>query len=167
MTRFAPLLLCVSLASAHAGPQAHATAAIEETRPMNHPALTPFEIMDKALAARDVPAWKSAWHPQGWAENLVGPSGLAGSSAARQVKADGWRMVPTSEPQSIAGSEHVWVVAIGIVSPDGRTLDALFAVVEQRDDAVHVVGAGEKPDEVHALAMRLVEGKPLAPPRGE
>ena len=69
--------------------------------------------------------------------------------------------------RAIAGSEHVWVVAIGIVSPDGRTLDALFAVVEQRDDAVHVVGAGEKPDEVHALAMRLVEGKPLAPPRGE
>lgn len=134
---------------------------------MEHPALTPFEIMDKALAARDVPAWKSAWHPEGWAENLVGPSGLAGSSAARQVKADGWRMVPTAAPISIEDSEHVWVVPVGIVAPDGRTLDALFTVVEQHEQGARVVGAGENPEQVKALALRLVHGQPLAPPSAE
>ena len=110
------LLLGTLAAPAAAQPESPSPPPVEETASMEHPALTPFEIMDKALAARDVPAWKSAWHPEGWAENLVGPSGLAGSSAARQVKADGWRMVPTAAPISIEDSEHVWVVPVGIVA---------------------------------------------------
>lgn len=127
------------------------------------PQLKPFTELAEATAARDIPRFQAAWHPEGWGANLVGGSGLSGAGVAKQVKSEGWKLVPDPATLAPHADGGAWVVRCAVVLPDGRTVDAVHAVVVAHGDGFAILGAGESADEAFALADRAATGKPLAP----
>ncbi|TNE86338.1 MAG: hypothetical protein EP330_21590 [Deltaproteobacteria bacterium] len=132
--------------------------------PAPAPQLAPFHEMAEAIASRDIPRFKAAWHPEGWDHNLVGGSGLSGEAVAGQAKSEGWRLVPDPDTLAKHTEGPAWIVRAGVVAGDGRQVDAVHAVLVSHGGRWVVLGAGENPEQVMALADRAVHGKPFAPP---
>ncbi len=80
--------LCTLAALALLAP--HALASDPDTAGMKRT----FDAMDKALAGSDADAFAALWHPEGFAANLVGSSGLSGRQVYGQGSRKGWFLKP-------------------------------------------------------------------------
>lgn len=120
-----------------------------------------FTDIDAALKAGDATAFKARWHAKGFDENLVGPSGLAGKKVLEQGHRKGWFLRPDPKTLGGPGRAEPWIIQCAVVRrKDDKAVDAVWAVFADGK----VFGAGEKKDEAMALARRVLNKKPLAPP---
>lgn len=123
-----------------------------------------FEALKQATAKGDEGAFKTGWHPAGWAENVVGGSGLAGEAVFRQGSRKGWYLRADAASVRAAGRQDVVIVRCDVWSTKKeKAVDEVFVVVVRHDERVVALGGGEDRDEVEALAGRFIAGGALAP----
>jgi len=118
-----------------------------------------FDSMQQALEQEDETLFKSQWFAEGYQNNLVGGSGLAGVDVFRQGHGR-WYLKP--DMQAITQHDDVFVVRTDIWSFEkGQAVDEVHAVIGLQDGKLLVLGAGEDTDEVDALVSRYLSGEPL------
>jgi hypothetical protein len=155
-------------------PLAHADVRPPPLRP---PAdRTPAEARQWLVASAEAMKDKDMEHgarlcdPRGWAENLVGPSGTRLESLFSQGARKGWHLVGRFEDTRwLPAGRGVILKAVVEDDDSGRELDALHLLLVRVTDAGGAVrwlalGAGEKVEQVRALADRYLADQPLAPP---
>ncbi len=121
-----------------------------------------FDRMEQAIRNKDENAFKAEWHPQGYGTNLVGGSGLSGSSLFKQGSYDGWYM--KADFSKMSKMEDVSIVPCGIWSWEkNKSMDEVTAAVVSRDGKPVLLGAGEDSEQVRALAKRFLSNASLAP----
>lgn len=121
-----------------------------------------FDRMEQALRNKDENAFKAEWHPEGYGKNLVGGSGLSGSSVFRQGSREGWYM--KADFSKLSKMEDVSIVPCGIWSWEkNKSMDEVTAAVVGHGGKLVVLGAGEDIEQVRALAKRFLSKAPLAP----
>jgi hypothetical protein len=153
-------LLC-GLAAAAAAP---ASACDPDTAGM----AALFATLEAALRAGDEAAFKAGWHPDGYTENLVGGSGVSGERVFKQGSHKQWYLKPNMSMLKSPGRCGPWIVPADIWSwRDERAVDHVDVSLIWHDGAWLILGAGEEPAEVEALARRLEAGQPLPPPPKE
>jgi hypothetical protein len=124
-----------------------------------------FQRLEKAIRDAQEPPFKQGWHPDGYAKNLVGGSGLPGASVFRQGSRKQWYLRPDLKALRTTGRGAPYLVPCDIWSwKQNRRVDHVWAALIWHGKAWVILGAGEKLEEVEALARRYQEKKPLAPP---
>lgn len=124
-----------------------------------------FDAMEKAVRAGDEAAFKGGSSPEGYAKNLVGPSGLAG----REVFAQGARkrrfLKPDTTRLRVLGEGAAVVVPCEAWAREkGRAVDKVGILPVRDGERPVVLGGGEQTPEVEALADRFLKKQPPAPP---
>ena len=118
-----------------------------------------FETFRNALASKDEPAARAVWHPQGWAENLAGGSGLSGADVFRQGARKGWWLKPQTDKLRQASRSGPWIVPCLVwVESEKKAVDAVDIVVVWHEGKWLLLGGGEAGAEVDALAGRWEKG---------
>jgi len=119
-----------------------------------------FDKMEQALKNGDESLFKAQWHPEGYRNNLVGGSGLAGENVFSQGNGE-WFLKP--DMQAVTERDGVRIIRTDIWSfEEDRAYDEVYTAVVQQDEKFLVLGAGEAIDEVEALVDRYLSGDPLA-----
>ena len=155
MTRWLPL--CLLMAAAPALASDPDTAGMKRL----------FDAQEAALRGADEPAYRAGWDPRGYADNLVGGSGIAGRRVFGQGTHKGWFFKPDLRRLIQAERGGPWIVSCDVWSwKKSRTVDHVWAVLlwHAESKAWRILGAGEKRAQVEALARRQKAGQPLAPP---
>lgn len=123
-----------------------------------------------AMKKADVELAAKLCDARGYDTNLVGGSGNPLSSLFAQGAKKGWHLVANfDQTKKVAGDRGVILRTSVRSNDDNDILDEVYVLlVKVTDDKGATqwlaLGAGEKLDQVQALATRFVEGKPLAPP---
>ncbi len=126
-----------------------------------------FAQLEKGLREANEPLFKSGWHAEGYANNLVGGSGLAGYKVYKQGTRKKWYLKPDFSKMQTTGRGAPFLVSCDVWSWEkGKAVDHVWAALIWDKQWV-ILGAGEKLPEVEALARRWQEKKPLAPERKE
>jgi hypothetical protein len=124
-----------------------------------------FDALDKALRDGDETAFSRGWHPRGYAENLVGGSGLPGRKVFKQGHRKGWVLRPDLLRLEGTGRGAPWIVPCVVWSHvKNRSVDHVHAALIWHEKRWVILGAGEKKAQVQALAQRYLEKRPLPPP---
>jgi hypothetical protein len=167
------LLAAVGCADSSPPPASSADAGSTSEEPASPPANpesapeSVFDAIDKALAESDEAAFLALWHPAGYGTNLVGGSGMAGGRFFAQGSRKKWYLKPEL-PKATKFSDDVRVFPCDIWSREkNRSVDHVHAVIVRREGRWVIVGAGEKREQVDALANRVVQGKELTAPDTE
>lgn len=123
-----------------------------------------FARMEEAIKASNEDLFREQWHAKGYTQNLVGGSGLAGSRVYTQGTHKKWFLKPDlSKTREVEG---VVVVPADVWSwEQERAVDHVDVVIARDGGRLVVLGAGEDPEQVDALARRFAKGEPLAPPQ--
>ena len=115
------------------------------------PAFELFTALDASLKAKDAAATEALFTPEGWATNLAGDSGLAGSEVYAQATGKGWTLAP--DPTAIATlGEHRLIRTDVVQRADGAKLDSVWFLLTNRE-GWRILGGGEDQEQVRALAM--------------
>jgi hypothetical protein len=153
------LALIALLAVVWVAPPAHATDP--DTAGMKRL----FASLEKGLREAREPLFKSGWLPESYATNLVGGSGLPGSSVYRQGTRKKWYLKPDLDALQTTGRGAPFIVPCDIWAWEkGKAVDKVHAALIYKKGWI-ILGAGEKLAQVQALAKRWQEKKPLAPPK--
>jgi hypothetical protein len=149
-------ILLVTLQSAAAAPKL--TAAEQK-------ALTPvFTAAEKGIRDLDEPRFKAQFHPEGYANNLVGGSGLSGAKTFRQGTRKSWYLRPRWAEGRSTGGDTALVPCEVFRWTDGKVVDRVDAALVKHQGRWLVLGGGEKRAEVEALLERWKNKQPLSPP---
>jgi|CXWL01.1.fsa_nt_gi hypothetical protein len=115
----------------------------------------PFDAMEKGIRAGDVEAFRAAWHPAGYAHNLVGDGGVAGSDIFPEFSG---RSYPKPDLMAaVSLGEGVAVVPARIFAFREEDLqDQVDVLLVKHGDGWLVLGIGgmRSRKEVEALADR-------------
>ena len=123
-----------------------------------------FSRMEEAIRGSNASLFQAQWHPQGYAENLVGGSGLPGSRVYEQGARKKWYLKP--ELAKARTVEGVTIVPADVWSWErDRSVDRLDVAIVVDGGRPLVLGAGEDGSQVDALARRYAKREPLAPPK--
>ncbi|MCO4743375.1 MAG: thrombospondin type 3 repeat-containing protein [Proteobacteria bacterium] len=114
-------------------------------------ALVPFSKLARAVARTSPEEAQNAFTAAGWAENLVGSSGLRGSGIYAQASRSKWSLVPTALPLMIGTDVALVPCSVELIA-DGRALGTVTAVIVQVESGWRILGVGENEAQVKALA---------------
>lgn len=121
-----------------------------------------FDRMEAALGNSDEPSFQDVWHSEGYANNLVGDSGMDGSRVFSQGSRKGWFLKP--DFTKMEKQDSVYIVPCDIWSREkSKSVDFVYTLVVKQNDEWRVLGAGEDQAEVSALADRFLAGASLNP----
>lgn len=124
-----------------------------------------FASLEKGIREAQEALFKQGWHPDGYAKNLVGGSGLPGASVYRQGTRKQWYLKADLKALKTTGRGAPYLVPCDIWSwAKDKAVDHVWAALIWQGKAWVILGAGEKLAEVEALARRFQEKKPLDPP---
>ncbi|MFZ5784814.1 MAG: hypothetical protein ACOY3Y_00095 [Acidobacteriota bacterium] len=124
-----------------------------------------FQSLEKAIRDAQEPPFKKGWHPEGYAKNLVGGSGLPGAAVFKQGTRKQWYLKPDLKAFKTTGRGAPYLVPCDIWSwKQSKAVDHVWAALIYQGRAWVILGAGEKLEEVEALAKRYQAKKPLAAP---
>jgi hypothetical protein len=124
-----------------------------------------FQRLESAIRDAREAEFKKGWHPEGYAKNLVGGSGLPGQSVFKQGSRKQWYLKPDLKALKTTGRGAPYLVSCEIWSwKQSKAVDHVWAALIWYGKAWVILGAGEKLAQVEALARRYQEKKPLAPP---
>ena len=123
-----------------------------------------FQNMQKAIEGKDEALFKAQWHAEGFEKNLVGGSGLAGTEVFSQGSRKKWYLKPDLA-KAVAVAETASIVPCEVWAWEKeKAVDKVHILAVKVDQAWVVLGGGEKPDQVRALADRWLKKEPLPPP---
>jgi hypothetical protein len=123
-----------------------------------------FADMERAIRESDESLFKQHWHSEGYGTNLVGGSGLEGSRVYEQGARKKWYLKP--EMDKVRTVEGVTFVPCDIWAWENeRSVDHVDVAIATVDGTPTILGAGEEPEQVDALARRFAKGEALAPPK--
>jgi hypothetical protein len=124
----------------------------------------PFATIEKAIRGSDEALFKSQWHAEGYAKNLVGGSGNTGASMFKQGARKKWFPRPDAAQATVLAEGAAAIVGCDIWSwEQNKAVDRVDALVVKTATGYVLLGAGEKRAEIDALAERWLKKQPLAP----
>ena len=124
----------------------------------------PFATIEKALRGGDEALFRSQWHADGYAKNLVGGSGNTGASMFKQGARKKWFPRPDAAKATVLADGAAVIVGCEIWSREqNKVVDRVDALVVKTATGYVLLGAGEKRAQIDALAERWLKKQPLAP----
>lgn len=121
-----------------------------------------FADLENGIKNNDEDLFKKHWHPAAYDENLVGGSGLAGNRVYEQGSRKKWFPRPNLDGSQKIGRVDIVPTEIYAWERDKKVDEIYFALADDGGD-LKILGGGEDPDEVKALAERFNSGKSLSP----
>ncbi|MCC6748397.1 MAG: hypothetical protein IT371_12110 [Deltaproteobacteria bacterium] len=124
-----------------------------------------FTAMEGALRTPNEKVFKAHWFPAGYEKNLVGGSGLPGKAVFGQGSRKKWYLKADFSKLTSVGRGGPWIVYCDIWSWEReKAVDDVHAALIYVKKQWVVLGAGEKKEQVEALAKRYLAKQPLEPP---
>lgn len=121
-----------------------------------------FADMEKGIREKDESLFKKHWHAEGYTENLVGGSGLAGERVFEQGSRKKWFLKPDLGKTEKVGKVTIVPAEVYAWERDKKVDEVHLAIIEEDDGSLKILGGGEDLDEVKNLAERFNEGKSLS-----
>lgn len=119
---------------------------------------TIFADMENGIKNQDENMFKKHWHPDGYSENLVGGSGLAGNRVFEQGSRKKWFLKPNLEKTETVDKVEIVETEIYAWERD-KTVDEIHLAIAEGK----ILGGGEDLSEVKSLAERFNSGQALSP----
>lgn len=120
-----------------------------------------FADLENGIKNEDESLFKKHWHSEGYSENLVGGSGLAGNRVYEQGSRKIWFPKPDLSKTEKIGKVEIVPTEIYNWEKEKRVDEIYFAIAED-SNGLKILGGGEDLDEVKSLAKRFNEGKSLS-----
>ena len=125
-----------------------------------------FESMEKDIKDKEEAPFKARWQADSYEKNLVGGSGLSGSSVFSQGARKKWFLKPDLGRAKVLEDGAAVIVPCDIWAWEKqKAVDKVDLLLVKDKDGYLVLGGGEKRDQVDALASRWLKKEPLDPPK--
>ena len=134
----------------------------------------PLDAMENAIRTSDETLFKAQWHVEGYAKNLVGSAGLSGEDVFKQGSPKKWFLKPDLTQAQVLGDGAAVIVPCAVWAWEkDKSVDKVrivlvkteVKIVDKTKTVYLVLGGGEKPAPVEALANRFLRKEALEPPK--
>lgn len=121
-----------------------------------------FADLENGIRKTDEELFKKHWRAEGYDKNLVGGSGMSGSSVYKQGSRKKWFLKPDYSKTVRQGNVEIYQCEV-YAWEQSKKVDEIFLAVSTDDRKA--LGGGENFEEVKKLAERFNAGESLEPPK--